>query len=459
MFHQGDLQSGITRAIQEGKVVTCFVRDNGTESRTWKDEYLAKQPLKYLKRSNGQLRAVLNGSLTYDDLFLRLTDAIEPEGNPGTTSHQSESSRVSLVAQTTHQSSLPTQESTPSTNEALTPSESASPRSSSPQPSSAVQKLLQERKERLEAERKVREEKEKAERAAKAKAKREATEHQTGSRSAEVDYAAQERKRKQQNNAERERVRKLVENDKIERQEREARRKQELAAGQELHQSESEARAGPSSAAARPAGACAVQVRLFDGSTIRTRFDSPSTQTLSSSVRTWVDSQLKSSAGAKSSAIPPYTFKHVLTPLPNRTLEVGEEEKTLQELGLTPTATLVLVPVQGYTDAYASSGVSGWLSWLYGMVAGAFFFIFNALREIVGMIGGPGTASPPESGASDESSGVTQAGSLEKRNEGRPSTKMKTLRDTKDEKDEKQFYNGNQLNFEPRPEDKDKKDE
>ncbi|KAL9075242.1 MAG: hypothetical protein Q9157_004072 [Trypethelium eluteriae] len=399
------------------------------------------------------------GSLTYDDLFLRLTDAIEPETVPGTESHQSGSSRVPSAPQTTHQSSLPTQESTPSTNEALTPSESASPQSSSPQPSSTVQKLLQERKERLEAERKVREENEKAERVAKAKAKREAVEQQTGPRSAEVDYAAQERKRKQQDRAERERVRKLVENDKLERQEREARRKGELAAGRGLRQAGSQPRAGPSSSAARPAGVCAVQVRLFDGSTIRKRFDSPSTQTLSSSIRTWVDSHLKSTAGAKSSAIPPYTFKHVLTPLPNRTLEVGEEEKTLQELGLAPTATLVLVPVQGYTDAYASSGVSGWLSWLYGMVAGAFFFILNALRGIVGMIGGPGTASPPESGASNEGSGATQSGNLEKRSEGRPSTKMKTLRDTKDEKDEKQFYNGNQLNFEPRPEDKDKKDE
>lgn len=310
--------------------------------------------------------------------------------------------------------------------------------------------MLQERRHRLEAERKAREEKEEADRIARAKAKRQAADAAAGgqpgsSRPAEADYAAQERKRKQDDRKERERVRQLVENDKIERKEREAQRKEALAAERQSKQSESLDQKAPSSSATVPANACAVQVRLFDGSTIRTRFNSPATETLASAVRMWVDSNLQSADGAKRSAIPPYTFKHILTPLPNRTLEVGEEEKTLQDLGLTPTATLVLVPVQGYTEAYANSGVSGWLSWLYGTVAGAFLLVINFLKGIVGVTGGTGAADSTQAVAQPRGAGESQSGSAGKKDESRPSTKMKTLRDTKDEKDDRQWYNGNQV--------------
>lgn len=58
MFYEGDLRSGITLAIQESKLVACFVRgdpatcnflcfvlthiaDDGPESATWEDDFLA----------------------------------------------------------------------------------------------------------------------------------------------------------------------------------------------------------------------------------------------------------------------------------------------------------------------------------------------------------------------------------------------------------------------------------
>ena len=310
--------------------------------------------------------------------------------------------------------------------------------------------MLQERRQRLEAERKAHEEKEEAERKAKAKAKRQAADaaaagQPSGSRPAEAAYAARERKRKQDDRRERERVRQLVENDKLERKERETQRKEALAAERQIKQSDSSSHEGPSSSSSIPAGACAVQVRLFDGSTIRTRFDSPATQTLVSSVRSWIDLHLRSTDGTKRLSIPPYTFKHILTPLPNRTLEVSEEEKTLQDLGLTPTATLVLVPVQGYTEAYTRSGVSGWLAWVYGMVTGAFLHLLAFLRSIMGAAGGTGAANPTEPTLRSGGAKEKQSVSAEKKDDGRPSTKMRTLKDTEDEKDDRQLYNGNQV--------------
>ena len=384
--------------------------------------------------------------LSYDDFHSRLLRAIDPEKATTKIIPATEPSQASSAAETGSQSDAPVQEPTASAT-SNTSTEPQNPPPSSSQQSSNVQNLLQERRIRLEAEHKAREEKEKAERAAKAKARREAADaaaagQSSGSKPAEADYAARERKRKQEQRQERERVRQLVENDKVERKAREARRKEALAA-ERMEQAEFKPEEGTSSSASIPAGVCAVQVRLFDGTTVRTRFDSPATQTLVS-VRAWIDSQLQSAEGVKPSSIPPYTFKHILAPRPSRTIEVGEEEQTLHDLDLTPTATLVLVPVQGYTDAYANSGALGWLTWLYGVVAGAFISILNVLRRILGMIGGTGAASPPQPAASTERPAQTQSESAEK-DGSRPSAKMKTLKDTKDEKDEHQLYNGNQV--------------
>ncbi|KAI9689214.1 MAG: hypothetical protein M1822_000952 [Bathelium mastoideum] len=498
MFHQGDLQSGITRAIQEEKVVVCFVRDGGSESRTWEEEYLAKQPLSGVLDAksvilrielgsqeasflaafcpvaqaptlaiinNGQLRECLTGGINYDELSSRLTRAIDPTAASTGAHALTEPPPSSTAPHTAIQSDGPEQEPIPSSINTPPPSasESAHPNPPSLDPPPNVQALLQERRVRLEAERKEKEEKEKAERQAKAQARRDAADaaaagQANGARPAEANYAAQERKRKQEDRIQRERIRQLLENDKKERKEREARTKETLAAVRQARQAEAETRDGPSSSTSIPTGTCAVQVRLFDGSTIRTRFDSPTTQTLVA-VRKWVDLQLQSADGVKPSSIPPYTFKQILTPQPNRTLEVGEEEKTLQELDLAPTATLVLVPVQGYTDAYANSGVSGWLSWLYGMVAGAFLFLVNALRGMMRMIGGADVANAQRSPIALRESRDTQREGAEKKDDGRSALKLKTLHDTKDGEDDRQFYNGNQLNFEPRPEDEDQKDE
>jgi hypothetical protein len=94
---------------------------------------------------------------------------------------------------------------------------------------------------------------------------------------------------------------------------------------------------------------CTLQVRLFDATTIRSRFSSQNT--LRKDVRQWID-------GQRGDGDIPYTFKPVLTPHPNRIITISEEEESLQSLSLIPSATLILVPVKDYTSAYEGSPTS-----------------------------------------------------------------------------------------------------
>ena len=40
MFFTGTLQEGISTAVQQGKLVVCFVTDNNEESQKWENEFL-----------------------------------------------------------------------------------------------------------------------------------------------------------------------------------------------------------------------------------------------------------------------------------------------------------------------------------------------------------------------------------------------------------------------------------
>lgn len=113
-----------------------------------------------------------------------------------------------------------------------------------------------------------------------------------------------------------------------------------------------------------------VQVRLFDGSTIRSRFKTVSPM---SDIRNWVDSERKDKAT-------PYQFKQVLTPLPNRNIDETEEKHSVGDLGLSPSSTLVIIPVHNYTKAYSREsnnifmvflsfilGIFAWLGALFGI--------------------------------------------------------------------------------------------
>lgn len=318
--------------------------------------------------------------------------------------------------------------------------QSTAPSSASPssQPSQTVQNLLAERRRRLEIDKMEKDAAEKAERKAKAEARKEATVVAPDSAKAkQATYAAQQRKRQQEARVERERILRQIEHDKAERKEKEERRKAiakaeaegtDGAGGLVDQQLASEVNF-PKNTKSKES---AVQVRLFDGTTVRSRF--PSDQTLRGNVRSWIDQQKLDDV--------PYTFKQVLTPMPNRTLSISEEEETLQSLGLTPSATLVIVPVQGYTAAYSggegifSKGASAG----YSVVAAGAGIVTGALGSFLGL----GRATAP--GEIPDAHDTMMQGTVEADATGTGSgINVRTLRDQRDDQDDHQLYNGNQV--------------
>ncbi|KAI2812046.1 hypothetical protein CBS115989_10843 [Aspergillus niger] len=184
-----------------------------------------------------------------------------------------------------------------------------------------------------------------------------------------------------------------------------------------------------------------LQVRLFDGSSVRSSF-TPA-QTIRNDVRPWLDSQMEERS--------PYNLKHILTPLPNRTLTIADEEQTLAELGLGSSANLVMVPIQSYTEAYSGAGASlpvRAVSSAYGLVSSA----VGTATGLVGSFFGYGTTQSSGNEAAPApgtaSSGSNDAG--RRRVNASRGPIIRTLRDAQNEGNDRQFYNGNQLNFQPR---------
>lgn len=177
-----------------------------------------------------------------------------------------------------------------------------------------------------------------------------------------------------------------------------------------------------------------LQVRLFDGSSVRSSF-SP-TQTIRSDVRPWLDGQMGTEQR-------PYNLKHILTPLPNRTLSVSEESQSLQDLGLGSTANLVMVPVSSYTDAYSTAGSSlpvRGISAVYNVVSS----VASTATGLVGsFIGYGSTASATNgSGSPPASTSASSENTQRPRNTG---LNIRTLRDQQNDRKDSQFYNGNQV--------------
>lgn len=180
-------------------------------------------------------------------------------------------------------------------------------------------------------------------------------------------------------------------------------------------------------------GTYRIQVRLFDGTSIRSTFTGH--QTIRADVRSWLDTQ-------RSDGNTPYTLKAILHPLPNKTLSISEEEEPLQDLGLGRTANLVMVPVKGYTEAYASSAPGlayRGLSAGYNLVSGAAGAVYGALGTFlgVGQVTQNTTAQSQSTAAGgSEAPRTGQAGS---------GINIRTLRDQREGEGEHQLYNGNQV--------------
>lgn len=216
----------------------------------------------------------------------------------------------------------------------------------------------------------------------------------------------------------------------------------------------------------RSTGHCALQVRLTDGSTIRSRFSAEKDTVRE--VREWVEATVAESPTVKKGR---YTFKVLLTPQPSRRIEQAEEGKTLGELGLAPSSTLILVPVAGgsgsggrvrFAAAQADEG-GNIFQRLIGFLA-AFFSTVVAFFSTLFSVSGPPNAGPtPEEVASEVRGEQQQQATRAERASGRllggggagaavnrgAGSKIKGFgderRDEERKRNDQQFYNGNSV--------------
>ena len=240
------------------------------------------------------------------------------------------------------------------------------------------------------------------------------------------------REREQKQREERERIKAQIKADREERRWREQVQKQNETAS---------ASVTPSSSATKPRGSeVRVQVRTFDGSLLRDTFKASST--ITNDIRPWIDSSIESNV--------PYDFKLILTPLPNKKIEAAEEEQALTDLGIIGSCTFVIAPVQGYVESYsgASGGIVGSaISGGYNLVTGTAGALFGGVRSILGYNAASTDATTPNAPSTNNAAAAA------------PRTRIRTLADQRaEEAGKNQFYNGNQLNFEPNKDD-DRKDD
>ncbi|KAF4309541.1 UBX domain-containing protein [Botryosphaeria dothidea] len=537
MFYEGDLQSGISLAIQQAKSVVCFVRDTSEESTTWEHEWLCDEPIATILANktvtlrleagsqeagflsafcpiaktpvlvvihNGQLKLCLVGGISHEDFVSRLSGVLgagvaNQNSRPdetATTETRAETSQDTIPSIQPEPSVAPSEEpviqaTTEPTQAEDTPATSTQPAEAPERsPSTDYESLFPDRATRLEADHQLAREAEAAEaaaRAAKAAGKRKAVDVEIASSGSkdpkQLSYAAQEKMRKQAQQTELNRILQRVEADKRERKEREELRKKqreaelrefsgaEFAASPSPPAEQSAKRGSVSSISRGPAaksGDVCLRIRLLDGSQIREYF--PPSATLAADVRPRVDwalssgpsSSSSSSSSSKPPPAPPYSFKHVLAPLPNRTLGPSDEAKPLGELpDVVPSATLVLVPAKNAVTAYTGVG-NGYIGSIYVAMLQMYNLFTTFLATFFapfgrggGGGGGGAAAAGGQEGGAGGSGGAGDGqgqGKSSGRGEGGSESgiRIRTLRDQGETGNE--YYNGNSLDFEPKKE-------
>ncbi|PHH76415.1 hypothetical protein CDD82_3994 [Ophiocordyceps australis] len=462
MFYQGPLQEGISMAVGQQKMVLCFVTNENQVSQTWENDYLQDDSLrdlisqhavalrmmvdseeaKYLAQifplpqtptivimKHGELKEYIAPNETRENFIRRMLTAFDalPPPEPLQEAHNGPPTTQPTSSPSGPRQSLESNTSPPP----------ARTSARSDPPTDSVARILAERAARLQAE------KEEAER----RAKQQSTESQARAQ-AEADsgadtqgarstrYAQQLRRRRQQELDERKRILKRIEDDKEERRQRAAERDRMRIDNQRPGDIAASLVKAPESkipSTSRIGDTASIQVRLSDGTTIRSRFKS---LVPFSHVRKWVDQD-------RTDGHMPYTFRQVLTPQPNQAINETEENKTLSQLGLAPSATLILIPVPNFSSAYEEGPRT-----ILTQILGVFIGLFTSLMGLFGFRGSQ-TSQPKQPGAPVGSTEVPSASSQEK------PRGVRGFSNPDDRPRDHQLYNGNSLNFEPRPEEQD----
>lgn len=498
VFFAGTLQEGIQTALQQSKLVVCFVTDGQEESQIWEAEYLTddsvapslekdavvlrleagSQEAGYLAAifplpktptlviiKNGELKEYVAAGTAKDELLKRISRAFSAQA--GISQDQAGASTTTPVAQTAA-TAAETSRVAPTPGRA-----EQAPASTSTNSTTGATALLTEAERRREAARKEREELER-ERRRKEKGKLPASDDPAKAKQSDAVKKASQQLAERQRKAreERARVLRLIEDDRAERRARQERERQERNAARNPDRGDAGENGGdgattatsavpddavPSTPMGRRHDQCAIQVRLFDGSTIRTRF--PAGATLARDVRRWIDETRTDNDGRRS----PYTFKVILTPQPNRAIDqASEEERSLGNLGLAPSATLVLTPVDRYSSSYTNVN-AGLTNPVSRLVTAVLAFVVNILGGIAGALGGLGGSGARADGSGGgggggaDAPGRGDAGGAARQDANSQSSsaaqatgrdgsgRIKGFQNPDDSKKDYQLYNGNSV--------------
>ena len=267
------------------------------------------------------------------------------------------------------------------------------------------------------------------------------------------------RQRLRENDAairERERVRAQVEADRVERRNREAERQTVRRAQQQKDQNQilldtnSEQLAHDLEGRTARAG-CALQFRLLDGSIVKQRFDA--SDTLRGKVRAWLDAhRLDGNA--------PYKLKLILSPQPSRSISDEDEQHELKDLGLVPSATLVLVLAPDLHPTYhaahdsARSIFTRGPCMIFDYAIAILLWALGPVRRILALDWNSGTPhnNRQEAKVADGGDSVSNSSNAPSSSTGAsvaPDTvqgiRFRTLSDRRERADDQQFYNGNQV--------------
>ncbi|QKX64003.1 uncharacterized protein TRUGW13939_11176 [Talaromyces rugulosus] len=457
MFYQGDLQSGIALAVREAKSVVCFVRDDQDESAKWENEYFEDDINQLLSDNSVTLRLTAGtqeaGFLTsicpiqaFPAVLVIMNGVVQDYIAAGTHKEDFQTRlKTAVVNRNAQQPSTSTTTSTETTSDANQQPPVAS--SVPTEPSSQPRQVTTNEQRPVETTQPAR-----------------PAPQQTQTDKKEKDRRALQLKlqrEKMEQKEERERIRNQIKQDQEARKQRSAeeRNRSKTAAAAETQGTSTVPAAAQNTSgtasARKPVSEYRLQVRLFDGSSVRASF--PLSATIRKDVRPWLE-------GHRGGDSQPYNLKHILTPLPNYTISAAEEERALEEIGLGPTASLVMVPVPSYIEAYASPSLTDSLpgravSAGYGLVSG----VVGGAAGLVGSFLGIGVSAAAAVSSRQAATSSSDDSNQSTATSSRPTPRMtggginvRTLRDQ--EQDRNEFYNGNTLNFEPKRNDDHKND-
>lgn len=353
---------------------------------------------------NGELKEYITPGTTKEDFFRRIQNAF---------------SATSSSAPVSASTSTPQPEPAPaaSSSQGVSPSGESST-------SENVRRILTERAAKLktqkeEAERKAKEQAKEERNKAKAKGKADAEAGAKTDNAVAHKAAEAVKKKRQEQQEERRRILKRIEDDKAERRLRAQAREQmrtEDVKGGDVASSLVNAPESKLPSTTKASGMTSLQVRMFDGSTLRSRFKTTSPL---KTIRSWVDEN-------RTDGSQPYTFKQVLTPSPNKTIDETEENKSVGELGLSPSSTLVLIPVKNFTSAYDASS-QNIVSRFFAFILGIFSWFFGLFSS--------GDARAP-AGAGEDSAGSSQ-----------DQSRIQSFGNQNDRQRDQQLYNGNSVSL------------